>query len=162
NTPRMYKVLLHNDNYTTRDFVVLVLVSIFRKPEPEAVRIMLDVHYKGVGVVGVYPRDIAETRVQAVIDLARREQFPLMCTLEGGDLLAALLDEPDSHARYILEQQGITRLDVLNYISHGITNDETESQPVGDKEEGDDAPVAKPLEAYTTELVALAEAGKID
>jgi ATP-dependent Clp protease adaptor protein ClpS len=82
-TPRMYKVLLHNDNYTTRDFVVLVLVSIFRKPEPEAVRIMLDVHYKGIGVVGVYPRDIAETRVQAVIDLARREQFPLMCTLEA-------------------------------------------------------------------------------
>ena len=82
-TPRLYKVLLHNDNYTTRDFVVLVLVSIFRKPEPEAVQIMLDVHYKGTGVVGVYPRDIAETRVQAVIDLARREQFPLMCTMEA-------------------------------------------------------------------------------
>ena len=81
--PRQYKVLLHNDNYTTRDFVVLVLVTIFRKPESEAVRIMLDVHYKGIGVVGTYPRDIAETRVQAVIDLARKEQFPLLCTLEA-------------------------------------------------------------------------------
>jgi ATP-dependent Clp protease adaptor protein ClpS len=81
-TPRLFKVLLHNDNYTTMDFVVMVLMSIFRKPETEAVRIMLDVHHKGMGMVGVYPYEIAETRVQQVIELAQREQFPLLCTLE--------------------------------------------------------------------------------
>jgi ATP-dependent Clp protease adaptor protein ClpS len=80
--PRLFKVLLHNDNYTTMDFVVLVLTSIFRKPETEAVRIMLDVHHKGLGLVGVYPHEIAETRVQQVMELAQREQFPLLCTLE--------------------------------------------------------------------------------
>jgi ATP-dependent Clp protease adaptor protein ClpS len=81
--PRMYKVLLHNDNYTTMEFVVLVLMSIFRKPESEAVRIMLDVHHKGIGVVGVYPHEIAETRVRQVMELAQREQYPLLCTLEA-------------------------------------------------------------------------------
>jgi len=80
--PRLFKVLLHNDNYTTMDFVVMVLVSIFRKPETEAIRIMLDVHHKGLGLVGVYPREIAETRVQQVMELAQQEQFPLLCTLE--------------------------------------------------------------------------------
>ena len=80
--PRLFKVLLHNDNYTTMDFVVMVLVSIFRKPETEAIRIMLDVHHKGLGLVGVYPHDIAETRVQQVLELAQHEQFPLLCTLE--------------------------------------------------------------------------------
>ena len=75
-------MLLHNDNYTTMDFVVMVLVSIFRKPETEAIRIMLDVHHKGLGLVGVYPHDIAETRVQQVLELAQHEQFPLLCTLE--------------------------------------------------------------------------------
>ena len=80
--PRLFKVLLHNDNYTTMDFVVMVLMSIFRKPETEAVRIMLDVHQKGLGLVGVYPHEIAETRVQEVMELAQREQFPLLCTLE--------------------------------------------------------------------------------
>ena len=80
--PRLFKVLLHNDNYTTMDFVVMVLVSIFRKPETEAIRIMLDVHHKGLGLVGVYPHDIAETRVQQVLELAQHEEFPLLCTLE--------------------------------------------------------------------------------
>src|SRR5437588_12153384 len=80
--PRRFKVLLHNDNYTTMDFVVMVLISIFRKPETEAIRIMLDVHQKGLGLVGVYPHEIAETRVQQVRELAQREQFPLLCTLE--------------------------------------------------------------------------------
>src|SRR5438874_2285925 len=80
--PRLFKVLLHNDNYTTMDFVVMVLMGIFRKPETEAVRIMLDVHHKGLGLVGVYPHEIAETRVQQVMELAQHEQFPLLCTLE--------------------------------------------------------------------------------
>ncbi|MBI5035240.1 MAG: ATP-dependent Clp protease adaptor ClpS [Chloroflexi bacterium] len=80
--PRLYKVLLHNDNYTTMDFVVLVLTSVFRKPEPEAVRIMLDVHYKGIGIVGTYPREVAETKVARVLQMAQEAQFPLLCTME--------------------------------------------------------------------------------
>lgn len=80
--PRLYKVLLHNDNYTTMEFVVLVLVTVFRKGEGEAVQIMLDVHRKGIGLAGVYQRDIAETKVQRVADMAQQAQFPLMCTME--------------------------------------------------------------------------------
>jgi ATP-dependent Clp protease adaptor protein ClpS len=80
--PKMYKVLLHNDNYTTMDFVVMVLVSVFHKRETEAIRIMLDVHHKGIGMVGVYSREIAETKVQRVTELARQAQFPLLCTME--------------------------------------------------------------------------------
>jgi ATP-dependent Clp protease adaptor protein ClpS len=80
--PRMYKVLLHNDNYTTMEFVVTVLIVIFHKPEAEAVRIMLDVHQKGIGVVGVYAREIAETKVQRVMQLAKKAEFPLLCTME--------------------------------------------------------------------------------
>lgn len=80
--PRMYKVLLHNDNYTTMEFVILVLMSVFHKPESEAVQIMFDVHRKGVGLGGVYQRDIAETKVQRVIQMARQAQFPFMCTME--------------------------------------------------------------------------------
>ncbi len=81
-TPRLFKVLLHNDNYTTMDFVVMILVNVFHKPEAEAVRIMLDVHQKGLGLVGVYPREIAETKVEKVIQLAREAEFPLLCTME--------------------------------------------------------------------------------
>jgi ATP-dependent Clp protease adaptor protein ClpS len=80
--PPLYRVLLHNDNYTTMDFVVMVLVQVFHKPEAEAVRIMLDVHQKGIGIVGVYPREIAETKVQRVLQLARESEFPLLCTME--------------------------------------------------------------------------------
>lgn len=80
--PRFYRVLLHNDNYTTMEFVVSILVSVFHKPESEAVRIMLDVHQKGLGVVGVYPREIAETKVQRVNRLAQEAKFPLLCTME--------------------------------------------------------------------------------
>jgi ATP-dependent Clp protease adaptor protein ClpS len=80
--PRLYKVLLHNDNYTTMEFVVMVLMAVFHKPEAEAVRIMLDVHHSGIGLAGVYQRDIAETKVQRVLQLARQAQFPLMCTME--------------------------------------------------------------------------------
>ena len=80
--PRMYKVLLHNDNYTTMEFVVIVLISVFHKGEVEAVRIMWDVHRKGIGLAGVYSREIAETKVQRVLQMAQQAQFPLMCTME--------------------------------------------------------------------------------
>ncbi|MEP7199397.1 MAG: ATP-dependent Clp protease adaptor ClpS [Chloroflexota bacterium] len=80
--PRMYKVWLHNDNYTTMDFVVMVLINVFRKPEAEAVQIMLAVHHRGLGLVGVYPREIAETKVQHVLELAQQAEFPLLCTME--------------------------------------------------------------------------------
>ena len=80
--PRMYKVLLHNDNYTTMEFVVLVLMSVFLKPEPDAVQVMLDVHRKGVGVAGVYQREIAETKVERAMQMARQAQFPFLVTME--------------------------------------------------------------------------------
>ena len=80
--PRLYKVLLHNDNYTTMQFVVLVLMSVFHKPEAEAMRIMWDVHRKDIGVVGAYPREIAESKVQRVLQMAQDAQYPLMCTME--------------------------------------------------------------------------------
>lgn len=80
--PKLYKVLLHNDDYTTMEFVVFVLQSIFRRSETEAVQIMLHVHRNGIGVAGVYPREIAETRVAKVDALARQNEFPLRCTME--------------------------------------------------------------------------------
>lgn len=80
--PSMYKVLLLNDDYTPMEFVVFILESIFNKGQEDAVTIMLHVHQKGVGVCGVYPYEIAETKVAQVMDLARKEQHPLQCTLE--------------------------------------------------------------------------------
>jgi len=80
--PRLWRVLLHNDNYTTMDFVVTVLVSVFHKSQWDATRIMLDVHRKGVGKVGVYTREVAETKVARVQEMARQAEFPLMCTME--------------------------------------------------------------------------------
>lgn len=83
--------------------------------------------------------------------------------IESGDLLAAMLDEPESQARYLLEQQGITRLDVLRYVSHGIGQDNPrENVNAGTHADDEDAPARDPLAAYTTDLVALAAAGKID
>ncbi len=80
--PRLYRVLLHNDDYTTMEFVVLVLVDIFHKTPEEASAIMLSVHEKGLGVCGVYPREIAEFRTSRVIRRAREAGFPLLCTME--------------------------------------------------------------------------------
>ena len=80
--PRMYRVLLHNDNYTSMEFVVFVLIAVFRQPESEAMRIMLNVHRKGVGVAGVYQFDIAETKVERVRALAQDSQYPLQCSME--------------------------------------------------------------------------------
>jgi ATP-dependent Clp protease adaptor protein ClpS len=81
-TPKLFKVLLLNDDYTTMEFVVYVLQSIFRLPEGEAVQIMLHVHKNGLGVAGVYPREIAETRIARVEALAREYEYPLRCSME--------------------------------------------------------------------------------
>ncbi len=80
--PSLYKVLLHNDDYTTMDFVIMVLETVFQKNSVEANKIMLNVHQQGVGVAGIYPRDIAETKVILVHDLARKNEFPLRCSIE--------------------------------------------------------------------------------
>ena len=78
----MYRVMLLNDDYTTMEFVVLVLVQVFKKSVEDATRIMLNVHRKGVGVCGVYTRDVAETKVSQVNDYSRAHQHPLLCTME--------------------------------------------------------------------------------
>ncbi len=80
--PPLYKVLLHNDDYTTMDFVVLVLTMIFNHQEESANRIMMNVHREGVGVAGIYPRDLAETKIAMVHGLARKHEYPLKCSLE--------------------------------------------------------------------------------
>lgn len=80
--PSHYKVLLHNDNYTTMDFVVHVLERVFSKPLSEAVQIMLNVHRKGIGVCGVYTAEVAETKVSRVHQLAKQHGFPLKCSME--------------------------------------------------------------------------------
>ena len=80
--PSMWKVLLHNDDFTTQEFVVWLLKSVFHKPDAEAVRIMLSVHQQGKGTAGLYTRDIAETKVAQARHLAEAQEFPLLCTLE--------------------------------------------------------------------------------
>lgn len=80
--PPLYKVLLHNDDYTTKEFVVWVLQSVFQKSEGEAVRIMMHVHNNGVGIAGVYTREVAETKVNKTINLAQAHEYPLQCSLE--------------------------------------------------------------------------------
>jgi len=80
--PSMYRVLLLNDDYTPMEFVVLVLQSFFSKTAEEATQIMLHVHQKGIGVCGIYPYDVAETKVGQVVDFARKHQHPLQCTME--------------------------------------------------------------------------------
>jgi len=80
--PRRFRVLLHNDDFTTMEFVVHVLTAHFDKPAAEAVQIMLQVHHKGMGVAGVYPRDAAETKVAEVTAEARAAGMPLLLTLE--------------------------------------------------------------------------------
>ena len=79
---RRFKVLLHNDDYTTMEFVVLVLMKFFHKTETEATHIMLSVHHKGHGVAGVYTKDVAETKVDEVTDYAKEHGMPLRLTVE--------------------------------------------------------------------------------
>jgi ATP-dependent Clp protease adaptor protein ClpS len=80
--PPLYKVLLHNDDYTTMEFVVEVLMFVFRKPPEEATQIMLSVHHQGTGLCGLFPYELAETKVDTVETLARDRGFPLKCTME--------------------------------------------------------------------------------
>ena len=80
--PRLYEVVLHNDDYTTQDFVVYVLMKFFQHDAATAQQIMLNVHTKGVGVAGVYPRDIAETKAAQVVRYARDNEMPLRCSVQ--------------------------------------------------------------------------------
>jgi len=80
--PDEYKVILLNDHYTTMDFVVEILVVIFRKTVDEAAKIMMNVHNKGKGVAGIYTWDIAVTKIEQVHEAAKASQFPLRCTIE--------------------------------------------------------------------------------
>jgi len=80
--PPMYKVFLHNDDYTTMEFVVEILVNIFGKSLEKATRIMLNIHEKGIGLCGVYTYGVAETKVNTVHSLAREQGFPLKSTME--------------------------------------------------------------------------------
>ncbi len=80
--PPMYRVLLLNDDFTPMDFVVRVLEHFFHKSREQATVIMLKVHNEGVGLCGVFPRDVAETKVNQVVDFAREHQHPLQCVME--------------------------------------------------------------------------------
>jgi ATP-dependent Clp protease adaptor protein ClpS len=80
--PSLYRVFLLNDDYTTMDFVVFILEKVFQKVPAEATQIMLHVHKKGIGLAGIYTREIAETKVTEVHELARGSEFPLKCIME--------------------------------------------------------------------------------
>lgn len=80
--PPLYKVLLHNDDYTTMEFVVFVLQTVFNHGESEALQIMLNVHKQGIGLAGVYTYEVAEMKVDRVTSLAQANEFPLLCTME--------------------------------------------------------------------------------
>ncbi|MBE0596005.1 MAG: ATP-dependent Clp protease adaptor ClpS [Desulfuromonadales bacterium] len=80
--PPLFKVLMHNDDYTTMDFVVQMLEAVFHKSPTEAHRIMLNIHVTGIGMCGTFPWEIAETKVNRVHLLARESGFPLRCSLE--------------------------------------------------------------------------------
>ena len=84
--PRLYKVIMHNDNYTTMDFVVEILRNVFGKSEFEAHEIMLKIHNSGLGICGVYPYDIAYTKTEIVHYLADKNKFPLKCTIEPDNI----------------------------------------------------------------------------
>ena len=83
--PRLYKVLLHNDDYTPMEFVVLVLREVFHKSDADATAIMLHAHTHGMAVAGVYTFEVAETKVQETLALAGKAGFPLLCTMEPED-----------------------------------------------------------------------------
>ena len=80
--PPLYKVLLHNDDYTSMEFVVSILENIFHKSQQEATRIMLNVHEQGIGIAGIYTQEICETKITIVHELARKNEFPLRCSME--------------------------------------------------------------------------------
>jgi ATP-dependent Clp protease adaptor protein ClpS len=83
--PPMYKVLMHNDDYTTKEFVVMILRTIFRRSEGEAVVIMENVHKNGIGVAGVYTHEIAEMKIAKTTQLAQAYEYPLQLSMEPAD-----------------------------------------------------------------------------
>src|SRR5436309_8089559 len=80
--PKLFKVILHNDDFTTMEFVVFVLQYVFNRSDAEALTIMLKVHTEGIGIAGVYPYEIATTKSQKTMNLAKAREFPLLCTVE--------------------------------------------------------------------------------
>ncbi len=80
--PKMYRVILHNDDYTTMEFVIWVLKDVFHMGDTSATHLMLTIHHKGKGVAGVFTRDLADTKVHQVMELAREQGMPLLCTSE--------------------------------------------------------------------------------
>ena len=80
--PPLFRVLLHNDDYTTMDFVVHVLQTIFNMGEDQAIQVMLNVHVKGIGIAGTYTYEVAEMKVSKTMAAAREHEFPLLCTME--------------------------------------------------------------------------------
>ena len=80
--PRLYKVLLHNDDYTSMEFVIAILETVFHKSANDATKIMLNVHNEGIGIAGVYTREICETKISVVHQLAKKNEFPLRCSME--------------------------------------------------------------------------------
>ncbi len=80
--PSLFKVLLHNDDYTSMEFVVMILEKVFDKNISEATKIMMNVHQEGVGVAGIYTHEICETKVVLVHDIARKNEYPLRCSVE--------------------------------------------------------------------------------
>lgn len=80
--PKLYKVLLHNDDFTTMEFVVFVLQYVFNRSDPEAFTIMLKVHNEGVGIAGIYPYEIANMKSEKAMNLAKSREYPLLCTVE--------------------------------------------------------------------------------
>ena len=80
--PPMFKVIMHNDDFTPMDFVVEMLKTIFRLPHEDAVSVMLQIHHQGIGLCGIFTRDVAETKIDMVLSAARDEGHPLQCTLE--------------------------------------------------------------------------------
>ena len=81
--PPLYKVILLNDDFTPMDFVIEILMDFFSMPEEKAIQVMLQVHTQGVGVCGIYSKDVAETKVYIVNDYSRENQHPLMCSMEA-------------------------------------------------------------------------------
>jgi ATP-dependent Clp protease adaptor protein ClpS len=80
--PPLFKVLLHNDDFTTMEFVVHVLRAVFHKSEADAFHIMMKVHAEGIGVAGIYPYEIANTKMEKTVNIARAHEFPLLCSVE--------------------------------------------------------------------------------
>lgn len=80
--PKMYKVLLHNDDFTTMEFVVFILQKVFMRSQSESFSIMMKVHNEGLGVAGVYPYEIANMKAEKAMNFARAQEFPFLCTVE--------------------------------------------------------------------------------